>query len=82
MLGHRTSRYRRSGSISIPTVSSCRLKERSPVSVLHGPPSQSSHHNSPIYSLIAWDSVASTVGLPPLDPHIERHSMRRSSLCR
>ncbi|BBN13859.1 hypothetical protein MPTK1_6g06980 [Marchantia polymorpha subsp. ruderalis] len=70
----------RSGSISIPTVSSCRLKERSPVSVLHGPPSRSSHHNSPIYSLIAWDSAASTAGLPPLDPHIERHSRRRSSL--
>ncbi|KAL2621753.1 hypothetical protein R1flu_001958 [Riccia fluitans] len=74
----------RSGSVSIPTVSSCRLKERSPVSVLHGPSSRSSLHNSPIYSLIAWDSgaTATTAGLPPLDPHIDRHhhgGRRRSS---
>ncbi|KAL3692290.1 hypothetical protein R1sor_005941 [Riccia sorocarpa] len=61
----------RGGSVSIPTVSSSRLKDRSPVSVFHGPGSRNSLHNSPIYSLIAWDS-SSAPGLPPLDPHLER----------
>lgn len=65
--------------INIPISSSLRSRERSPVSVLQGPVSRSFSVGSPIHSLNARDSASSN-GLPPLDPHSDRASRRRSSL--
>ncbi|CAK9223095.1 unnamed protein product [Sphagnum troendelagicum] len=67
------------GGINIPISSSLRSRERSPVSVLQGPVSRSFSVGSPIHSLNARDSASSN-GLPPLDPHSDRASRRRSSL--
>ncbi len=67
------------GGINIPISSSLRSRERSPVSVLQGPVSRSFNVDSPIHSLNARDSASSN-GLPPLDPHSDRASRRRSSL--
>lgn len=69
----------RGGSASVPNGPSFPLKERSPVSVLHGPAPRNSHQNTSKHSLIGWDSVLGTpAGLPPLDPSLDRHSHKKS----
>lgn len=56
---------RSSGAVNIPTVSSLRVKDRSPVSVLNG--FNCSRNSSPPLSTVTWEG--STSGLPPLDSH-------------
>ncbi|CAM6084297.1 unnamed protein product [Calypogeia fissa] len=79
-VGHWDRSDGRVGSASVPVGPSFMLKERSPVSVLHGPVPRSNHQNSSRHSLSGWDGVSSTPGLPPLDPHLERHSHKKSVL--
>lgn len=69
----------RNGALGMP-ISSLKLKDRSPVTVLHGPAaSVATSHGSQMFSLASWDSAGGTSAVPSLDPLVDRVSGRRRS---